>query len=81
MSRGASVLPRLVGALALGAAACDENILDPMADRQPQGAAAIGESEFFADGLAMRAPPEGTVPRERITLNPALTTGARPTGR
>jgi mono/diheme cytochrome c family protein len=67
-------------ALALGAAAllpslgCDENILDPMADRQPR-AKAYKESQFFADGLAMWAPPEGTVPRERITMKPVLTTG------
>ena len=54
--------------------ACDENILDPMADRQPR-VHQYAESAFFADGLAMHAPPEGTVPRERITMKPALTTG------
>ena len=54
--------------------ACDENILDPMADRQPR-ADRYKESVFFDDGLSMRAPPEGTVPRERITQNPTLTTG------
>lgn len=32
-------------------------------------------SEFFADGRAMRVPPEGTIPRERPVGNPALTTG------
>ena len=48
--------------------ACDENILDPMADSQPK-ANRYQESKFFDDGLAMQAPPEGTVPRERITLN------------
>src|SRR5207249_3175105 len=53
---------------------CDENVLDPMADRQPR-AHPYKESVFFADGLSMRAPPEGTVPRERITGNPVLTTG------
>ena len=46
----------------------DENILDPMADSQPK-ANRYRESKFFADGLTMQAPPEGTVPRERITLN------------
>jgi mono/diheme cytochrome c family protein len=61
------------------AAACDENILDPMADRQPR-AMRYKESVFYADGLSMRAPPEGTVPRERITLNPRLTTGREPDG-
>ena len=58
----------------LAAVGCDENILDPMADRQPR-AHAYKESVFFADGLSMRAPPEGTVPRERVTMNPILTTG------
>ena len=58
----------LVGALPLlSALGCDENILDPMADRQPR-AHAYKESVFFADGLSMRAAPEGTVPRERITV-------------
>jgi hypothetical protein len=66
------VLAGLVPVLAsLG---CDENILDPMADRQPR-ARAYNESVFFADGLSMRAPPDGTVPRERVLGNTALTTG------
>ena len=69
----------LVLAAAALAAACDENILDPMADRQPR-AMRYKESAFYADGLSMRAPPEGTVPRERITLNPRLTTGREPDG-
>jgi hypothetical protein len=63
----------------LSLAACDENILDPMADRQEK-ALRYKESKFWADGLTMRAPPEGTVPRERITLNPRLTTGRDPDG-
>jgi mono/diheme cytochrome c family protein len=45
-----------------------------MADRQPR-ARAYTESAFFSDGLSMRPPPDGTVPRERITLQPTLTTG------
>jgi|HubBroStandDraft_5_1064220.scaffolds.fasta_scaffold51055_2 hypothetical protein len=65
--------------LALSAAACNENILDPMADSQ-QKAMRYKESAFYADGLEMRAAPEGTVPRERITLNPRLTTGRDPDG-
>ena len=69
----------LVLAAAALAAACDENILDPMADRQPR-AMRYKESTFYADGLSMRGPPEGTVPRERITLNPRLTTGREPDG-
>ncbi len=32
-------------------------------------------SEFFADGRAMRVPPEGTIPRERPVGNPGLSTG------
>jgi len=68
------LLASLVLLLGLGAAACDENILDPMADRQPK-ANRYKESDFWSDGLSMRAPPEGTVPRERITQNALLTTG------
>jgi mono/diheme cytochrome c family protein len=65
----------LLGLAALVAeTACDENILDQMADSQPK-ANRYKESHFYEDGLSMRAPPEGTVPRERITLNPRLTTG------
>jgi hypothetical protein len=64
---------------ALSAVGCDENILDPMADRQ-QKSIRYKESPFYADGLSMRAAPEGTVPRERITLNPRLTTGRDPDG-
>ncbi len=60
-------------------AGCDENVLDPMADRQ-QKSTRYKESEFYADGLSMRAAPEGTVPRERITLNPRLSTGREPDG-
>jgi hypothetical protein len=75
---------RLLLVLVLGApllgAACDENILDPMADRQPR-ANRYKESAFYDDGLSMRAPPEGTVPRERITQNAPLTTGRMPDGR
>jgi hypothetical protein len=65
----------LAGALPLlSSLGCDENILDPMADRQPR-ARAYKESVFFSDGLSMWAAPEGTVPRERITMKPVLTTG------
>lgn len=60
--------------LSLLAVGCDENILDPMADRQPR-AKAYKESVFFSDGLSMRAAPDGTVPRGRITHNRAMTTG------
>ncbi len=79
MKLGTPSSQRMIGAvltalLAGTAAGCDENILDPMADRQPK-ATRYKESEFYADGLTMRAPPEGTVPRERVTLNRPLTAG------
>jgi cytochrome c553 len=74
------LLSLLVAGAALAGTACiDENILDPMADRQPKENR-YKESEFFSDGLSMLAPPEGTVPRERITQNPVLTTGRLPDG-
>jgi hypothetical protein len=72
-------LPLALALLAVTASACDENILDPMADRQPR-ANRYKESKFFASGLSMYAPPEGTVPRERTTLNAPLTTGRDPDG-
>jgi len=60
-------------------ACIDENILDPMADRQPR-AMRYKESAFYSDGLSMRAPPEGTVPRERVVGNAPLATGRLPDG-
>lgn len=52
----------------------NEDLLNPMADRQGK-VAAYSPSEFYDDTLGMREPPAHTVPRERITGNPALTTG------
>jgi len=52
----------------------DEDLINPMAARQDR-VQAYSESEFYSDGLGMREPPQGTVPRERIVLNPALSTG------
>ncbi|HEY2731693.1 MAG TPA: cytochrome c [Polyangia bacterium] len=69
----------LAVASAVSASACDENILDPMADRQPR-TGRYKESAFYDDGLSMHAPPEGTVPHERITQNAPLTTGRLPDG-
>jgi mono/diheme cytochrome c family protein len=75
-----AVVQALALIVGLGAvASCNENILDQMADEQPKSIR-YKESDFYADGLSMRAPPEGTVPRERITLNPRLTTGRDPDG-
>jgi len=69
------VLASVTLATALSSVACiDENILDPMSDSQP-AYRRYRESAFFADGQGMQAPPEGTVPRERITQNAPLTTG------
>src|SRR5262249_47483533 len=59
--------------------ACDEDLLNPMAARQPR-VTTYGVSEFYSDGLAMREPPEGTVPRERVLANLALATGKAPGG-
>ena len=39
-----------------------------------------GESRFFPDGMAMRAPPDGTVPRDAIVGRPLLTEGGDSTG-
>jgi mono/diheme cytochrome c family protein len=60
-------------ACALLAACGDTTIVDPM-ERQPK-ARAFAPNTFFEDGRAMRQPPPGTVPRERIVQNPALTRG------
>jgi mono/diheme cytochrome c family protein len=60
-------------AFALLAGCADTTIVDPM-ERQPK-ARAFAASPFFEDGRAMRQPPPGTVPRERIVQNPALTRG------
>ena len=57
----------------LSMAACHPSDLDPM-EIQPKFAP-YRESDFFDDGRAMRVPPPGTIPRERIIGNPALTEG------
>jgi mono/diheme cytochrome c family protein len=73
-------LTLVFGLAAVAAAGCiDENILDPMADRQPR-AMRYKESAFYDDGLSMHAPPEGTVPRERVVGNAPLATGRLPDG-
>src|SRR3954468_1381390 len=61
--------------LALPGAACSEQLLNPMADHRQPRERAYRVSDFFEDGQVMRAPPDGTVPRERRTMNPPLTTG------
>jgi mono/diheme cytochrome c family protein len=71
----------LLLALAVTLSGCDEDLLNPMANRQPR-VQAYGASDFYEDGLAMRDPPAGTVPRERIVNNAAMSTGKTtgPTG-
>lgn len=64
--------------LGMFAVGCDEDLLNPMAARQPK-TQAYRESEFYDDGLAMREPPAGTVPRERVTGAPGLNTGKEKT--
>jgi mono/diheme cytochrome c family protein len=44
-------------------AACHPQDIDPL-EQQPKYKA-YAPNDFFADGRAMRSPPEGTVPRER----------------
>src|SRR4051794_7303639 len=61
-------------ALLLSGAACDENLLNPMAFRQPK-ARAYEPSGFFADGLSMRPPPAGTFAREWSGRSYAQATG------
>jgi mono/diheme cytochrome c family protein len=63
----------LLPLLALLLPACSTSDVDPM-EIQPK-LRAYGESERFVDGRAMRTPPFGTVPRERIIGDSALTSG------
>jgi mono/diheme cytochrome c family protein len=69
---------RLAIVLLLGAvtvtAGCDEDLINPMAHRQPK-VLAYGPSDFYQDGMGMRHPPAGTVPRQRVTGLPGATTG------
>jgi mono/diheme cytochrome c family protein len=75
-----ATVPLLLGLVAVAVAGCDEDLLNPMAARQPR-VQAYGASDFYADGLAMREPPVGTVPRQRFTGNPAFTTGREAPGK
>ncbi len=68
--------PRLAALALLALAACPR--LDPM-QRQQKYKAYQG-SEVTPDGLAMRAPPQGTVPY-RSLVDPALGTGLGPDGK
>jgi mono/diheme cytochrome c family protein len=61
-------------ATSLLCAGCDEDLLNPMAARQPR-VQNYSQSDFYSDGMAMREPPAGTVPRDRIVMNAGLTLG------
>ena len=58
-------------ALVLTSACGDTTLFDPM-ERQPKFKPFAANS-LFADGRAMRNPPEGAVPRERTTMRPEIT--------
>lgn len=75
--RSGSKSPILWGLLVLPllGAACNEQILNPMADHRQPRERAFRPSDFYSDGTSMRPPPKGTVPRERRTMNPILTAG------
>ena len=56
-------------------AGCDEDMINPMAHRQPQ-VGSYRRSDFYPDGMAMRAPPAGhRAARSGSPACPALTTG------
>jgi cbb3-type cytochrome c oxidase subunit III len=61
----------LLGVLCAGCG--DTTIFDPM-ERQPKFRP-FAANPLYDDGRAMRNPPEGTVPRERQTMRPELTSG------
>ena len=69
---------RLVLIAVLCVACGDTTIFDPM-ERQPKFKA-FAANPRYEDGRAMRPPPEGTVPRERQTMRPEITTGRDRTG-
>jgi|SRR5262249_20746775 len=58
--------------------ACSSVDIDPM-EAQPKYKA-YAESSFYEDGRAMRTPPEGSVPRERVLGNAALEEGVDDNG-
>jgi mono/diheme cytochrome c family protein len=69
-----ALLSLALGVTALGA--CNEDLLNPMADRQPR-VNAYSLSEFYDDQQTMRQPPANTVPRERLTGSEEITSGRR----
>jgi mono/diheme cytochrome c family protein len=66
----------LAAAAALGLTGCIEVSSDFLQRMEVQAKYQYyEESDFHADGRAMRTPPQGTVPREHPAGDPALTTG------
>lgn len=63
-----------VAGLGLLGGCINEDLLNPMADKQPKFAPYKATTQY-KDGITMRKPPEGTVPRQRLTLKPDVTTG------
>ena len=70
-------LPLLAAAMTLSACTCGDlsssQILQRMEVQEKYNAYAA--NDLFADGRAMRTPPEGTVPRERLVGRPDISTG------
>jgi len=69
MKRGVILLLPMFAAAACG----DTTLLDPM-ERQPKFKA-FSANPQFEDGRAMRPPPPGSVPRERLTQRPEIASG------
>ena len=66
----------MLGAAVLLVSGCDvDSRIFQRMEVQPKEKA-YQESDFYADGRSMREPPEGSIPRERIAGNPAVTDGA-----
>jgi mono/diheme cytochrome c family protein len=55
-------------------------MINPMAGRQPR-VGNYSPSDFYSDGLGMREPPVGTVPRQRIIGGAMLTIGKEGIGK
>jgi hypothetical protein len=73
---------RAVMVVLAGCLACDEPFVELDLERMinQKRYEAYEASEYFKDGRAMRSPPLDTVAHERLTGNPALTTGVTETG-
>ena len=74
MTRFTSTLVFVAAGITSLAGCINEDLLNPMADRQPKFSPYRGTTQF-KDGITMRTPPPGTVPRQRLTLKPDVTTG------